>query len=64
MMDPCKIDPAKTMRRFYRLSVEPALFGISHSCASGTGLARRVAGSETNGCQRLTMRVVCFLRLS
>ena len=26
-MDLCKIDPAKTMRRFYRLSVEPTLFG-------------------------------------
>lgn len=27
MMDLCKIDAAKKMRRFYRLSVEPTLFG-------------------------------------
>lgn len=27
MMDLSKIDPAKNMRRFYRLSVEPTLFG-------------------------------------
>jgi predicted DNA-binding WGR domain protein len=27
MMELRKIDPAKSMRRFYRLSVEPTLFG-------------------------------------
>jgi predicted DNA-binding WGR domain protein len=27
MMELRKIDPAKNMRRFYRLSVEPTLFG-------------------------------------